>query len=226
MDAQMWNQLLMPLIVAVVPLIIAVLKRWIPPSFYWTLPLLATGLGPLVDFLSLKATGTGHGIIAGAAYGLMGVGLRELVDQLKKLAKNGLTGWLLPVLLLPALLGGCAETLRELRKDPAIVGANGFYVTIGIEPMDMLGVPIPLPTIKLGYGSVWRIGVRKDDCVYITTAGGAAATASTQPPASEALGQARLTVIASGLQGQPLGASGQSPCIPIQVVEPKAPGVK
>ena len=134
------------------------------------------------------------------------------------------------ILALAALLSGCAglaDILKESRKDPHVRGFNGVYVTIALEPADILGIPIPLPTIKMGHGSAWSIGVREKDCVYITTAGGAGATASTQPPASEALGQARLTIIASGLGGQPISpTSGQSPCIPIQVAEPKAPGVK
>lgn len=72
-----WLMLIIP---AVVPVVIAVIKFFIPklPSVW--LPILAPILGAVAELLLSGNFGV-WGAVAGAA----GVGLREIVDQLKKL---------------------------------------------------------------------------------------------------------------------------------------------
>lgn len=74
-----WALLLIPV---VVPVVIAIAKMLIPKLPKWTLPILAPLLGAAADYLT---TGSfGNGTIMGAIAGSAGVGLRELVDQLRK----------------------------------------------------------------------------------------------------------------------------------------------
>lgn len=79
-----WNTLLAPVIIAAVPILVLFIKKAIPERFTFVLPLIATALGPLLDFVSLKATGVGHGALSGVLYGMSGVALREVIDQVKK----------------------------------------------------------------------------------------------------------------------------------------------
>lgn len=79
-----WSTLLAPIIIAAVPIIVAGIKRFIPERLSFVIPLLAGALGPLLDFISLKTTGVSAGTGAAVAYGLAGVGVREIIDQLRK----------------------------------------------------------------------------------------------------------------------------------------------
>jgi hypothetical protein len=71
-----------------------------------------------------------------------------------------------------SVLTGCAGVVRELKEDSAIVGATGFYSAIGFDA-SAENAMMPLPKIKVVYGTTWRVGVH--DCVYIATAAGASA---------------------------------------------------
>lgn len=75
-----WVLLLIPV---VVPMVIALVKVFLPklPKVY--LPILAPLLGALIDFLA--GGDFGAGTILGAVAGSAGVGLREILDQAKKL---------------------------------------------------------------------------------------------------------------------------------------------
>jgi ABC-type thiamin/hydroxymethylpyrimidine transport system permease subunit len=65
-----------------VPIFIAVAKFFIPKIPSVAIPIIAPIMGALVDWLT---TGTfGQGTIMGAIAGSAGVGLREIVDQLRK----------------------------------------------------------------------------------------------------------------------------------------------
>ena len=75
-------------------------------------------------------------------------------------------------------LAGCADLVKELKEDPAILGTTGFYVSIGFDPSPQNSF-FPLPHVKLGHGAAWRVGTH--DCVYITTAAGASASAQANP---------------------------------------------
>lgn len=77
------------LIPVVVPLLIAAIKKLIPKIPGWMLPVLAPILGAAVDIASFYATGVSLGPVWGAALGSAGVGLREVIDQLKQRVKNG-----------------------------------------------------------------------------------------------------------------------------------------
>jgi len=80
-----WPLLLGPVIIAVVPIIVAILKRVLPTiTFGWTYPILSMLLAVGLDYLSRFATSTSVGPDVAAALGLAAIGLRELIDQLKK----------------------------------------------------------------------------------------------------------------------------------------------
>jgi hypothetical protein len=71
---------------AAVPLVIAVVKVLVPKVPKTWLPILAPVLGALAEFL---VTGTfDQGTLLGAIAGSAGVGLREIVDQLRKRADS------------------------------------------------------------------------------------------------------------------------------------------
>jgi hypothetical protein len=75
------------LIPVVVPLVIAVIKFFLPKLPSAWLPILAPILGAAVD---LVCGGTwGSGTIMAAIAGSAGVGLREIVDQMKKRGGGG-----------------------------------------------------------------------------------------------------------------------------------------
>lgn len=78
------QQLLMVLIPALVPVLIAGLKTYIPKIPKQALPILAPILGVGIDYATSYATGTGANPILAAFLGSAGTGLREIVDQVKQ----------------------------------------------------------------------------------------------------------------------------------------------
>lgn len=120
------NTLLLALIPVLVPLIIAIGKWALPKVPAWILPILAPALGALVDFLTTWATGATSSPALGAILGSAGVGVRELLDQVKGRLKDGAPA--VPLILLCALLPlatltpGCA-----LFKDKATAEATVYY---------------------------------------------------------------------------------------------------
>ncbi len=77
--------LLITILPLLVPIIIAGFKVALPKLPGWTLPIIAPALGALIDYIgSLTPLGTGaaHPLLA-AALGSAGVGLREMVTQIK-----------------------------------------------------------------------------------------------------------------------------------------------
>jgi hypothetical protein len=81
------------LIPVLVPMLIAVVKGLVPNVPVWLLPILAPILGAGADILLHFSTGGQSDPSVGAALGMAGVGVREIVDQLNKRRK-------LPVALL------------------------------------------------------------------------------------------------------------------------------
>jgi hypothetical protein len=77
-------QLLTPIVLVVVPLLVAALKRAIPPGHAYLIPILATMLGAALDTLGQLVTANAITPGLGTAVGLASVGLREIVDQLRK----------------------------------------------------------------------------------------------------------------------------------------------
>lgn len=66
-----------------VPLIIALFKKVSPKIPTWALPALAPILGALVGVISNYALAANGNLVVAAALGLAGVGVREIIDQLK-----------------------------------------------------------------------------------------------------------------------------------------------
>lgn len=83
MDAATAN-LFLPLIIAVVPIIMAFGKKLIPVQYSALIPVVATALGPALDYGVSWLTGKAADPARGALYGMAGVALREIVDQVKK----------------------------------------------------------------------------------------------------------------------------------------------
>lgn len=88
--AALINDIGLPLIAAVVPVIVAAFKKLLPKVPTFLLPLLAPLLGAAGDFLLSLLAGVPATGWKGALAGLAGVGVREIVDQTKKaLPANG-----------------------------------------------------------------------------------------------------------------------------------------
>lgn len=79
-----WSTLLTPLIVAVVPIVVAIAKRWMPDRWTVLYPLLATALGPVFDYLSTWLTQQPASPGRGLLMGMAAVALREILDQARK----------------------------------------------------------------------------------------------------------------------------------------------
>jgi hypothetical protein len=109
------NTLILTLIPVLVPLIVALAKWGVPKLPTWILPILAPALGAALDYLSTLATGSAANPAVGALLGSAGVGLREVVDQVKGRLKDGgppaagiLLLCLLPAASLTVGVSGCA----------------------------------------------------------------------------------------------------------------------
>lgn len=59
------------------------------------------------------------------------------------------------IAILYLVLSGCAPALEQLKTDPAIVGITGWWMSIGIEPVG----GIPMPVVRMARGTLWRVGV-------------------------------------------------------------------
>ena len=79
------HQIGQPLILVLVPLIVAFLKTKVLPTVPpLLLPVLAAVIGPLLDLLLAFLAAKAADPAKGAIYALAGIGLREIVDQGKK----------------------------------------------------------------------------------------------------------------------------------------------
>ena len=82
------NNLLLAVIPLLVPILVAAAKvgiKWLPT---WSLPILAAGLGELLNFLSGLAGGPTTSLLGGVLLGAAGTGIREIVDQVKQTQKE------------------------------------------------------------------------------------------------------------------------------------------
>src|SRR5258706_11243719 len=91
-------------------------------------------------------------------------------------------------LFLAAGLSSCMgpETIKALAKDPAVVSASGFFLSLGVTPSAATG-GYPMPQLQLGYGTFVRCGMH-DECLIaagatgkIESQGGGAAPTMTTP---------------------------------------------
>lgn len=96
--------LMLKLIPLAVPVLIAVAKYFLPRVPLWLLPILAPVLGALIDFLTALATGNAANPLIGALFGSAGVGVRELLDQVKQKMQSGKASG--TVALIGTLIGG------------------------------------------------------------------------------------------------------------------------
>lgn len=97
--------LAMIVIPLLVPILVAIAKYFMPKLPGWTLPILASLLGAVIDFISSKLGGPGVGPLLGLILGAAGVGAREILDQLKQ-TKAAATGTAVGVLAFALLLFG------------------------------------------------------------------------------------------------------------------------
>lgn len=67
----------------IAPLIVTLVKKIKPNIPTWLLPVICTVGGALVTWIASIALHNPNNIILGAALGLAGVGVREIIDQLK-----------------------------------------------------------------------------------------------------------------------------------------------
>jgi hypothetical protein len=82
------NSLLLVLIPALVPFGIALAKWALPLLPTALLPILASGLGVLLDYIgSISVVGGETNVLRGALLGAAGVGTREIFDQVKQAVK-------------------------------------------------------------------------------------------------------------------------------------------
>ena len=101
------------------------------------------------------------------------------------------------LLALVPLLAGCG-LVRELARDPAVLTATGLWMEIGVSALSP-AVPIPLPSVRVGYGTLTRTGAHEK--VRVTT-GGSGSTSVTPGGASgagTASGTTSLTLEAEGI---------------------------
>ncbi len=79
----MKSDLLLTLIPLAVPMLVALAKSGISKLPTWSLPILAAGLGELLNFLLGLAGQPNTTVLNGVLLGAAGVGVREIVDQVK-----------------------------------------------------------------------------------------------------------------------------------------------
>lgn len=80
MDATQIVNIVTPIIV---PLVLAGVKWILPKIPTWMIPVLAPVLGGLVGIISNAALSAQGNLMVAVALGMAGVGLREIIDQLK-----------------------------------------------------------------------------------------------------------------------------------------------
>lgn len=99
------------LITVLVPLLLAAAKKLFPELPGTVLPVLAPVLGAALEFALSRLGLDGGGTLTGAVAGGAGVGLREVVDQSKKLGgpPPGAVALLLLLLLPLSLCAGCTN---------------------------------------------------------------------------------------------------------------------
>lgn len=108
-DPQSATGLLLVIIPVVVPILVWLGKKIVPVLPGWFLPILAPGLGALVDWIASQTTAHHANPALALALGSAGVGIREIIDQVGR--KTGLKS-AAPLILAFGLSGimlcGCA----------------------------------------------------------------------------------------------------------------------
>ena len=84
MDKVLLGQIIVALTPVLVPLLIMLIKRGLAYLPSWTIPVAAIVLGALIDAINGWTTGANLGGPWGAVLGAAGVGVREVLDQVRK----------------------------------------------------------------------------------------------------------------------------------------------
>lgn len=104
---------LLLIIAALSPLVIQMVKLIVPTLPKWSLPIAAPLLGMLADYIGSLISGGTATPLVGAALGLAGVGVRELIDQVGGRLVNGKATTLLLVAILSlGAMTGCVTGER------------------------------------------------------------------------------------------------------------------
>lgn len=78
----------MAMIAVAVPALLAILKLLVPAVPPALIPFLAPVLGMVIDIVSAWFAGNPPSPLVGATWGMVGVGLREIIDQTKKIGSR------------------------------------------------------------------------------------------------------------------------------------------
>ena len=104
--------MLIGIIPLLVPILVALAKMGIPKLPSWTLPIIATCLGALINYIA-SLMGASVGPIMGALLGAAGVGVREIYDQVKtSVTTTGAAALLVFGLLIAPVVSGCQGSLQ------------------------------------------------------------------------------------------------------------------
>lgn len=123
-----------PLIAVIVPIVIYLMKQVLPKIPTAFLPILAGLLGPVFDYAIAYVGGLPPSSpVAAALYGLAGVGLREVKDQLGKAIANAppppkVLSIALALLLMGGGLMGCAGVTANTQTQ-LLLACQGFTRT-------------------------------------------------------------------------------------------------
>ena len=80
-----WSMTLQPMIVLVVPVLVSQMKKAVPAGHEWVIPTVLAPVAALaLNVIGHYAADTSVSAITAVALGVTGVGLREMVDQLKQ----------------------------------------------------------------------------------------------------------------------------------------------
>jgi len=112
--------------------------------------------------------------------------------DLSEIDKEGFMKRLLRLVPILLLLSGCASTIEALGKDSAIVGTTGTWIVIGMQPST---IGVPFPSVKFGYGTIWRIGPHENVEIMI---GGTAGLPTDQTASRTVSGNASLYIKVTG----------------------------
>lgn len=83
------TSLLLGIIPLIVPIIVALVKSAMKFLPTWTLPVMAAGLGELINYISGLTGGPSTTVLNGVILGAAGTGVREIYDQIKN--RNAVT---------------------------------------------------------------------------------------------------------------------------------------
>ena len=88
MTKSLLSQMIIALTPVLVPILVMLLKKGMGALPTWTIPMTAVVLGFLIDQINGYVTGANLGGVWGAVLGAAGVGVREVLDQVRSGLKS------------------------------------------------------------------------------------------------------------------------------------------